>query len=60
MLKNWQANLRSAVSWANDGEFQKFKITGVCLDLTMENDEKQFLLVFYGFEKLASYFLSMN
>ena len=34
----------------------------VRLDLMMENDEKwhQFLLVFYDFEKLASYHLSMN
>ena len=34
----------------------------VCLDLTMENDEKQhqFLLVFYDYEKLTSYSSSMN
>ena len=34
----------------------------VRLDLMMENNEKlhYFLLVFYDFEKLASYHLSMN
>ena len=33
-----------------------------CLDFMMENDENQHksLLVFYDFEKLASYHLSMN
>ena len=42
--------------------FQKFKVMMFCLDLTMENDEKRHyvLLVFYDFEKLASYLLSMN
>ena len=34
-------NLKSAVSWANDDGFQKFKIMVVCLDLTMENNEKR-------------------
>ena len=52
----------SAVSWANVDGFKKFKIMVVRLDLTMEIDEKRhkFLLVFYDFEKLASYHLSMN
>ena len=52
----------SAVSWANVDGFKKFKIMVVRLDLLMENDEKQhrILLVFYDFEKLASYHLSMN
>ena len=52
----------SAVSWAKKDGFEKFKIMVVCLDLTMENDEKQnyLLLIFYEFEKLANYLLSMN
>ena len=43
-------------------DLKKFKIMVVRFDLMMENDEKRhfFLLVFYGFEKLASYHLSMN
>ena len=51
------AYLQSAVSWAKVDRFQKFKIMVVCFDLIMENNEKQhyFLLVFYYFEKLASY-----
>ena len=56
------AYFQSAVSWANADGFKKFKILVVRLDLTMENDEKRhyFLLVFYDFEKLASYLLLMN
>ena len=56
------AYFQSAVSWANVDGFKKFKIMVVCFDLMMENDEKQhyFLLVFYDFEKLASYHLWMN
>ena len=56
------AYLQSAVSWAKNYGFERFEIMVVRLDLVMENDEKQhyFLLVFYDFEKLASYLLSMN
>ena len=41
---------------------KKLKIMVFCLDLTIENDEKQhyFLLDFYDFVKLASYHLWMN
>ena len=35
------AYIQSAVSWAKNDGFKKFKIIVVCLDLTMENDEKQ-------------------
>ena len=35
-------SLQSAVSWAKVDKFEKFKIMLVCLDLTMENDEKQY------------------
>ena len=33
-----------------------------CLDLKIENDEKEYqiLIVFYDFEKLKGYLLSMN
>ena len=56
------AYLQSAVSWAKNDGFKKFKILVVCFDLMIENNEKQynFLLVFYDFEKLASYLSSMN
>ena len=51
-----------AFSWANVDGFKKFKIMVVRLDLMIENDEKQhqFLLIFYDFEKIASYLLSKN
>ena len=52
------AYLQSAFSLAKNDGFKKFKIMVICLDLTIENDEKG--LVFYDFEKLASYLLSMN
>ena len=50
------AYFQSAVSWASVDGFKKFQI------MVVENDEKKqyFLPVFYDFEKLASYHLSMN
>ena len=43
--------LQSAVSWAKVDGFKRFEIMVVCLDLMMENDEKQyeFSIVFYDF-----------
>ena len=41
MIQLTEANLMSAVSWANVEGFQKFKIMVVGFDLTMENDEKK-------------------
>ena len=35
------AYFQSAESWANVDGFKKFKLMVVCLDLMMENDEKQ-------------------